>query len=1153
MAVTKDYSAEFLSSQEIPQFAASDTTEANDVISLANGGWAVSAQDNEGFLNLTFYDQNGNVIGQNLTDTNMADGVLAQLSGGDIIVVGDSGNSLSFQRFDLTGALVTSYTGLTTTANETHASVNALSTGGFVSTGQYEVTSGNSNIEVHIRDSDGVVVTDFEIANTTADDTNACVVGLNGGGFAVMFERDGNPYYAVYNNDGSVRVAVAQVSAFGASGEIQGTATADGGASFVYASGGFETIFGIDSDGNLTAFRGLGSGASDVDVTQLSNGLLVSSFSFGGVDVRGAIYDLPNDTVYGDNSTSPPHIVLDEGTDTTDDTAIAAIGMGRFVTTWDDATTGHSVQAIYQLVTTWTGDGDANTMTGDETVDVMNGNDGEDVLNGGANNDVLNGGDADDQIAVGTGSDTVDAGAGVDQIFMEGNLDATDRIDGGADSATLYLTGDYSAGVTLVADTIKNIGGIVLTSGNSYSLTFNDGNIGVGERLSIAGNSLDTGQNITINDAAETDGAITIYAGAGTNILTGGTGFDEFFLQGFFGSDDRINGGAGTDKVFLDDGYASLTINGTMMRNVELLYLDDSGSYSLTLTDNVIASGKSLTIFADQLSGSNALTLNAVVESNGVLHIEGGGGGDIVTLNKAFKAGSHFDGGAGSDRLNLDGDFSDGLNVTAGMLANVENIGLADGHSYKLIFKDGVVASGKSLMLDGSGLSAANILTFNGSAELDGKFTATGGDGDDSITGGHKADVLEGGGGNDTLNFTAGGIDQMLGDAGKDTFVAGAELTKSDRVDGGADSDTLRLNGDYSSGVTFGATTVVGVEKFVMAAGHDYKLVLADATVGAGATLTVDATALATANRLILNGSHETNGHLTLKGGAGNDVLTGGTQSDVMNGSGGDDKIDTSKGGADIVNGGAGDDTISTGTALGSDKIDGGSGFDEVVTTSASIPFGPNTMINVEKLTLAADTSYSINFDDTMIAKGKTLIVDASALGASHSFSMFFAGNESDGHYDVRGGKGNDQIEGGKLGDILKGGLGADAFYSSTGHDVFVYTGVAQSTGSAHDTMSEIDFKQDKIQLDVTVTGIDTKVTGAISLAAFDHDLAAAVGKHQLAAHHAVVLSPTGGEVGGLLLVVDANGKAGYQAGQDYVFAIGSDTHLDIHDFIRAS
>src|SRR6201999_4432542 len=98
--------------------------------------------------------------------------------------------------------------------------------------------------------------------------------------------------------------------------------------------------------------------------------------------------------------------------------------------------------------------------------------------------------------------------------------------------------------------------------------------------------------------------------------------------------------------------------------------------------------------------------------------------------------------------------------------------------------------------------------------------------------------------------------------------------------------------------------------------GTGYNITFADVTVAAGATLTIDASAMTTA--ITLNGAAETDGSFAMIGGTGNDVLTGGAMAD---------SFDLSHGGSDTVHAGGGDDTFTMGTGFNtSDTLDGGAG-----------------------------------------------------------------------------------------------------------------------------------------------------------------------------------------------------------------------------------
>jgi Ca2+-binding RTX toxin-like protein len=120
-----------------------------------------------------------------------------------------------------------------------------------------------------------------------------------------------------------------------------------------------------------------------------------------------------------------------------------------------------------------------------------------------------------------------------------------------------------------------------------------------------------------------------------------------------------------------------------------------------------------------------------------------------------------------------------------------------------------------------------------------------------------------------------------------------AEFAAGEIVDGGDDTDTLRLTSAVGGTLTLTAN-VIDVERVEIAS-------------AAGLT-----TGLAALN---VNAAAVTNG-LTLVGNNGANVLTGTGQADTINGNGGNDTL----------NGGAGDDTLAGGTGV--DTLRGGLGND---------------------------------------------------------------------------------------------------------------------------------------------------------------------------------------------------------------------------------
>jgi Ca2+-binding RTX toxin-like protein len=642
--------------------------------------------------------------------------------------------------------------------------------------------------------------------------------------------------------------------------------------------------------------------------------------------------------------------------------------------------------------------------------------------------------------------------------------------------------------------------------------------------------------------------ANTLNATAGTDKIFALDGNDTIVMAANLTATDQIDGGTGTDTVTLNGNYsAGVTFSATTMVNVETISLSAGHSYKLTTNNANVASGQTLKVNGAALGASDVLTFNGAAETNGTFTIydgagndvltggsgadsfilqkggndiaHGGAGNDIFNVYTTLTAADQLDGGTGVDSVVLKGNYSGGLVLGAATITNVETLTFSAGFNYNLTENNANVASGQTLTVYAGSLAAANALTFNGATETDGRFVFTGGAGND---------VLTGGAGNDGFNLQNGGNDTVQGGAGNDTFSMTAALTAADQIDGGAGTDAVVLNGDYSGGLIFAATTMVNVETISLAAGHSYNLTTNDANVAAAQTLKINGAALGASDVLTFNGAAETDGSFTIYDGAGNDVLTGGA---------GADSFILQKGGNDIAHGGAGNDSFKVyGALTAADQIDGGSGSDTVILNgnySGGLVLGAATITNVETLTFTAGFSYNLTENNANVASGQTLTVNASSLGVSDSLT-FNGAAETDGKF------------------LFKSGLGADHFTGGSGADTFLYSSASQSTSTHYDTITGFNFAADRFDIVPAVTGIDAALaTGALNTASFDSDLTTAMNGHLLAGH-AELFTPNSGTLSGqTFLVVDINGTAGYQSGADLVFHMTSMTGtLATTDFI---
>lgn len=197
-------------------------------------------------------------------------------------------------------------------------------------------------------------------------------------------------------------------------------------------------------------------------------------------------------------------------------------------------------------------------------------------------------------------------------------------------------------------------------------------------------------------------------------------------------------------------------------------------------------------------------------------------------------------------------------------------------------------------------------------------------------------DTLVNGSGDDYFDIRKGGSDTVTADWGDDYIYAGAGLSSGDAVSGGSGHDQLVLSGNYATMVTLGATTVTGVEVFIVEAGSTIRLTLNDATVTSASSFWIDAQAQTTGDLLHVDGSAVT-AVLEIMAGAGDDTILTGDSGDYVEGGDGNDTIYGGDGddqlyagdGDDIVHGDDGADNIMGG--YGNDTIHGGDGDDNAL------------------------------------------------------------------------------------------------------------------------------------------------------------------------------------------------------------------------------
>jgi Ca2+-binding RTX toxin-like protein len=315
----------------------------------------------------------------------------------------------------------------------------------------------------------------------------------------------------------------------------------------------------------------------------------------------------------------------------------------------------------------------AFTATGSGGNDRIRGGSGDDMLSTGAGNDILNLSDGGDDVAEG--------GSGEDIFFYGAALTGADRNDGGAGTDTLVLQGRYS-GLVLAAASLLGIEGISLQSGSitrwgedgtasyDYDLRLDEANTAPGQQLRINAQSLLAGEDFRFDGSKETDGGrFLVYAGFGTDLLTGGSGNDIFYFEaGRLGAGDQIVGGAGNDAVVISGvptGGTTLvaTIAAGTLTSVESLSvngrfatdLSARPSYELVLENGNAAVGARLIVNGSSLGADQSLAFDGSRVEDALLNIFGGAGADRLTGGAnadALYAGGGADlltGGGGAD------------------------------------------------------------------------------------------------------------------------------------------------------------------------------------------------------------------------------------------------------------------------------------------------------------------------------------------------------------------------------------------------------------------------------------------------------------------------------------------------------------------------
>jgi S-layer protein len=828
-----------------------------------------------------------------------------------------------------------------------------------------------------------------------------------------------------------------------------------------------------------------------------------------------------------------------------------------------------------KAVSITTGSGvDAVTMTGSnaltDTVSLGAGNDKVTFTANLADADIVDGGEGTDTV-VGLSANIValTSDATTSNLTNFEAIQVSNSLGGALDVSSVQEDGITT--VTLASATTNILSADRTVTGEAGALTVNLGK-------SAAGNTIGLGNALTVHDGADNAGTTdtatinntAINSTTGANVALN----DDIVSTGY--ENIVFNAGAGSGNTV--QAMPSITVNADAAASATSLTIKGSNSVNIS-TGAVSNTTGVFTIDASllnaQAAGTTTLDVNAVTTGTaGTITLTGSGGDDLIGVSAAsplsasastVNAGGGKDtiftgagndtvnGGAGKDAINtgagndtvdagadddtidFSGNFTIKDSVDGGDGTDTLKVNNADAttvNAYSLgqintlngrisnIEKIDFGAASLTQAIDMARLDSISTVEF---AALGGASTISGLAATNEIifredTGATLSLALADDTGTaDVLNLTIKESDLLVANTLTASNIETINIKGID--DAAADLATINTMTLTANKAT--KVVVTGNDGLNLTATGSTKITDFDAS-GVAATNSGDTAANMKVTYASLNTS--TIANVSIKGGAGNDLLTGNASIDTITGNGGADTMVMSAGN-DVYSGGAGNDQVNITEALMINNsetkatFDGGAGTD-------IIKGGEDAIINV----VDADFRGFTSFETFTTANGTNNIVFGAAADAAGIVTII--GGTAGDTIDIRSVDFDNavKITGGATADTIKLGTQAATLIFSATNGLDLLTGFTAST-------DKLDFSALSFQAN--------SVSGAKSGALTSFDTMAEI---QATTKHAVVLvNDTNVATAGLATALNAsNFDTDVDAAALFIMEDSANSHVEV-------